>query len=312
MMIRRGLLTLLTLGFLACSPLLSAEPAKKVLYIGIDGTRTDALLAARAPNLHKLIETGAFSQQTQILSDRNTGSDTVSGPGWSSHLTGVWADKHGVKDNAFRDPHYDAYPHFFKRVKDARPSAYTVSLVTWEPIHKFIVSNADDSRSLLEKGDWEAGDRRVAEEAVRILREKNPDVMFVYFGNVDETGHKFGFHPKVPQYMAQLALVDRHVGAVLAALRARPTFADEDWLILAGTDHGGAGLGHGKGHENPDVRQVWFLANGPSVVPGKIEGPTALVDFVPTALTHLGIPIQPEWKLDGQPRALKSLAQEKN
>src|SRR4051812_20813467 len=72
-----------------------AARAKKVLIIGIDGCRPDALRAAKAPNLEALIRDGAYSGKAQ------TGDATISGPGWSSMLTGVWRAKHGVRDNRF-------------------------------------------------------------------------------------------------------------------------------------------------------------------------------------------------------------------
>jgi hypothetical protein len=115
----------------------------KVLILGIDGCRTDALRRANTPNLDQLIREGAMADTTSVVAERDTGADTVSGPSWSSILTGVWTDKHGVKDNSFRGANYDEYPHFFRRLKDARPGAVTVSLVDWAPIHDKIVSAAD-------------------------------------------------------------------------------------------------------------------------------------------------------------------------
>src|SRR4051812_12934347 len=89
-------------------------PNKRFLLIGIDGCRTDALLAAQAPNLHRLRDEGAFSAKNDILGERRTAAETVSGPGWTSILTGVWADKHGVVDNGFRQR--SRYGTFFARL----------------------------------------------------------------------------------------------------------------------------------------------------------------------------------------------------
>lgn len=67
------------------APAPAAEPKiKTVLVIGMDGVRTDALLAADTPHFDKLIDAGAFANNTQILSDHYRKSNTVSGPGWSS------------------------------------------------------------------------------------------------------------------------------------------------------------------------------------------------------------------------------------
>ena len=87
-------------------------PEGRVLVIGIDGVRPDALQIADTPAIDELISEGAFTNNTKILGDRYRENETISGPGWSSFLTGVWADKHGVNDNTFRGENYDEY-HIF-------------------------------------------------------------------------------------------------------------------------------------------------------------------------------------------------------
>jgi predicted AlkP superfamily pyrophosphatase or phosphodiesterase len=303
----RHCLVSLSLIVLAAAALAAeSPPRKKVLVIGIDGCRPDALKAARTPNLDRLIRDGVLVENTEIIGDRPTGSDTISGPGWSSILTGVWADKHGVKDNEFRGANYREYPHFFRRLKDARSDAVTVSVVSWPPIHERIVSAADVSLALLgETKDYAKADARVAAEAKRLLVEKNPDALFVYFGNVDETGHKTGFHPAVPEYRQAIEDVDRHIGEVLESIRSRATYGDEDWLVLVCTDHGGRGTGHGDGHAFPEIRMVFLIISGPSAKREPVRENTYLVDVAATALSHLGVALQPEWKLDGRPVGLK-------
>ena len=222
-----------------------AARVKKVLIIGIDGCRPDALLAADAPNLKGLIAAGAFSDQTQ------TGVDTVSGPGWSSMLTGVWADKHGVRNNEFRNPNYEKYPHFFRRLKEVKPELKLESIVQWAPIHEKIVSAADHSVAA-------RTDALVAEGAVKVLSQQDPDVLFLHFDEVDGAGHAKGFHPTVPEYMLAIEQTDEYVGKVLEALTARPNYKDEDWLILSSTDHGGKGTGHGGGANVPEIPHDLF------------------------------------------------------
>ena len=143
-----GIFCLLLSGTVLLPSLLAAEPVedrahKRVLIIGMDGTRPDALLKARTPAFDRLIREGAFTDQAQILGKRYQKNDTISGPGWSSILTGVWADKHGVHDNNFKGKNYELFPHFFKRLKRERPDTQTASLVSWEPIHEYILSEAD-------------------------------------------------------------------------------------------------------------------------------------------------------------------------
>jgi predicted AlkP superfamily pyrophosphatase or phosphodiesterase len=302
----------LLLAALICLPALARAadpPARKVLLIGIDGCRPDAIAKANTPNLDRLIRGGAFSTNTSILGPRKTDNDTVSGPGWSSIFTGVWADKHGVNDNDFKGKNYARYPHFFALLRQAKPDAVTASFADWKPIHDDILSAATVAEGTKDdlKGheQWAAGDARLAAAASKYLREADPDAVCVYFGQVDETGHAKGFHPTVPEYVAAIERVDRHIGDLLDAIAARPNAKNEQWLVIVTTDHGGQGTKHGGGHDVEDIRRVFLIASGPGV---KDPGPTRqtyLVDAVPTALAWLRVPIDPKWELDGTPFAVE-------
>lgn len=286
----------------------SAEPVKKVLFIGIDGTRWDALEAADTPNIDQLIAKGTLSVGTEIIAPRETKGDTVSGPGWSNLLCGVWPDKHGTIDNSFKGMNYKEYPHFFSRIKEVRPEVRTASYSDWGPISKHILSSADESMGEDAHGaaGYRDADVRLVTACATHLREKNPDVVMLYLGQVDETGHAKGFHPKVPEYIAAIERVDGLIGDVLAAMQARPKFTAEDWLILVGTDHGGIGTGHGGGRDIPEIRRTFMIVSGPSTMREKLEAQTYQVDHVATALTHLGIALKPEWKLDGRAVGLQA------
>lgn len=294
---------------LAACALNAAEPVKKVLYIGIDGTRFDSIEKASTPNLDGLIADGIYSPTCLILGERYRKNDTVSGPGWSSILTGVWADKHGAQNNTFAGTNYSEFPHFFARLKEVRPAARAVSLATWKPIHEKIVSAADVTRNYegKEKGakGYEQADVLATDEAVKELAEGNPDVLFLYIGQVDENGHAHGFHPTVPEYIAAIERADGLVGRALMAMKSRKTFGQEDWLVVVTSDHGGKGKGHGGGHADPDVLNSFLIVSGPAAQRGRFEEQVFLVDAPVTVLAHLGVAAKPEWKLDGRPVGLK-------
>ena len=259
---------------------------RKVLLIGIDGLRPDALEAARTPHLDDLIAHGAYSNHAQ------SGEYTVSAPGWSNILTGVWEKKHGVKDNSFRGAKYDRYPSLFTRIEKSYPSLSTVSIVSWEPINDKIIPVADKRHSNHED------DCLVMKLAVDTLTQENHDLIFVYFGDVDLAGHKYGFHPSVSGYRKEIEEVDGQIGSVLQAVYQRQNYSHEDWLILCTTDHGGRRGGHGQ--NTPQDRTIFYLASGKSVNPGKIERTPKQVDIVPTILKHLQISVDPGWGLDGK------------
>jgi predicted AlkP superfamily pyrophosphatase or phosphodiesterase len=304
-------LLVLTLGIWCAGSALAAEgTVKKVLVIGIDGCRPDAIVAAHTPHHDKLSERGTYCVDAQILAPRETQGDTVSGPGWSNILTGVWPDKHGVIDNSFRGSNYGDYPHFFTRIKQVRPEAVTGSFSDWGPIKDKILSGADVASAFPEGGakgleEYLIGDVQAADACAKFIADKDPTAVMIYLGQVDESGHRHGFHPKVPQYVTAIETVDGLIGKLIAAVESRPKFDQEDWLVVVCTDHGGVGLGHGGGRKTPEIRDVFLIFSGPSVIQQRTEEPSYQVDVVATALTHLGIKLDPAWKLDGKAIGLK-------
>jgi predicted AlkP superfamily pyrophosphatase or phosphodiesterase len=286
-------------------PANSAEPVKKVLYIGIDGTRFDAIEKAATPNLDALLANGIHSPTCLILGERYQKNDTISGPGWSSILSGVWADKHGVHDNSFNGRKYEQFPHFFARLKEVRSDAKTASFVTWKPIAEYITTAADTNEQFEEQAkgsvaDYDRYDTQATDAAIKHLGEANTDVLFLYIGQVDVAGHTHGFHPSVPEYVAAIERADKLVGRALAAVRRRKTFAEEDWLVVVTSDHGGQGKGHSGGHKTPEILNSFLIVSGSAAKRGTFDEQVYLVDAPVTVLAHLGVKPKDEWKLDGR------------
>lgn len=288
---KRSAVVLFLLAFLSGANAHGQQPAqKKALIIGIDGCRPDALLAAKAPNLHALIKNGAFSDKAQ------TGDMTASGSGWGSLLTGVWREKHGVRGNDFKLSNFTEYPHVLARLKKAKPDSFVASVVHWEPIKSQIVRKADITAAY-------KTDAEVTNASAAILTEKNPELLFVHLDDVDGAGHGHGFDPKQPRYLDAIAKADDQVGALLKAMENRPTYNKEDWLVVVSTDHGGSGKGHGQ--NTPEHRTIFLIVSGKSAARGTIDPPPSIVDIAPTVLRHLGIAIDEKWGLDGKAVGLK-------
>ena len=282
--------------------------APKVLLIGIDGVRPDVLAEVATPNIDALAAAGWYTDQAR------TTDPSVSGPSWSSMLTGVWPEKHGVTNNNFTGRNYATYPSFLTRAEAAHPELATFAALDWVPLAELdrvsfaemeddpgpVLPDAIDVREVVDGYDlgWAEADGEIAARAARHLSEADPDAMFVYFGNPDETSHR---HASIgTEYRDAIALSDTHVGMVVDAMRARPTFADEDWLVLMSTDHGRRPDG-GHGGDSPEEMIIFILASGPATAGWPSPGPAFIVDVAATALAHLGIGIDPAWGLDGRP-----------
>lgn len=267
---------------------------EKVLLIGIDGLRPDALLEAVTPNIDALRVEGAYSFAAC------TGTHTLSGPGWSNILTGVWEEKHGVIDNTFKEAKYGRYPTIFSRIEDSRSYLNTHVVTSLDWFTELILAKAD--RKTYHPFE-EEGDKRVAETASRLLSQHDVDLMFAYFMGVDEAGHAHGFDPAVAGYISKIETIDRYVGMLMKAITNRPGYHEERWLTILTSDHGGKGKSHhGMGEE---AMKVPFIMHGSGVQLGEIVPVPTHVDIAPTILAYLGIPIKQEWGLDGKIVGLK-------
>jgi len=275
-----------------------AGATPKVLLVGWDGVRPDVLRQVATPTIDSLAAAGTFSEMAR------TARPTVSGPDWSSILIGVWPEKHGVHSNDFSSNQYSDYPDFFTRIESVAPELNTFVAIDWLPLGTEtdggpLISDAVDRKVALDGYEWgwlEADSMSVA-SALEELRTGNPDALFVYDGAPDEISHQIGGIGE--EYRDAIAIADRHLGQMMEAIRARPTYPQEEWLVLVCTDHGRTRTG-GHGGDSPEESNVFYLASGPSAAVGQPTEPPATVDLAVTALTHLGIEIDPAWGLDGR------------
>ncbi|UCF21014.1 MAG: alkaline phosphatase family protein [Gemmatimonadota bacterium] len=275
------------------------EPAaKKVLVIGIDGVRPDVLAQVSTPHIDALIAAGAFSGA--VVSEART----VSGPSWSSILTGVWPEKHGVNSNDLSSNNYDRYPDFLTRLELERPELNTFAVVDWPPLGTEasggpLLGDTIDVKLTFdgEAAGYATADAQSVAAAVRYIGNQDPDAAFVYIGYPDVAAHEHGAASS--EYYAAIGMADAHVGALVEAVRGRATYAAEDWLILVTTDHGHLDEG-GHGGVTPEERTVFYLAVGPAALSGSPGESANLVDIAVTAMAHLGVEADPDWQLDGR------------
>src|SRR5262245_8964894 len=106
----------------------SASQKRKALIIGIDGVRSDALQLANTPNIDSLMAGGLYTWDAWHC------GITVSGPSWSTIMTGVWWNKHGVSNNNYTGSKFNQYPYFTTRAKELLPNLRCVEVIEWPPL----------------------------------------------------------------------------------------------------------------------------------------------------------------------------------
>ncbi|MDB5227720.1 MAG: type phosphodiesterase/nucleotide pyrophosphatase [Bacteroidota bacterium] len=256
----------------------------KVLLIGIDGCRTDAFRAANTPHFDSLAASGIRCWYV----DR--GPYTVSVPGWSTILHGVFPAKHGLIKNSFEGNHYAQYPDVFTIAKKVHPDWQLFSLTNWDGFMK-VTSNDTYCESF-------SNDAAVAAKAVEVLNKDNPDILLLHFDETDAAGHSSGFSPTNREYIKTIENIDEYAGSIFTAIQHREQVAAEKWLIIVCTDHGGEGTSHGDQDDIPQTRFVFFIVNGPGI-PAFDKTSAANTDLLPTMLKYLNISVDSSAGLDG-------------
>jgi hypothetical protein len=268
------------------APAAARAPVKKLLVVGMDGLNWDSAVTADAPTLDTLAAQGLLARS---LVQCPSTADSSSGPGWSNIATGTWPDRHGVTNNTFTGKQYATYPDFLTRLETADPARRTYSAVDWAALHhQGTFSAAIDTRITFD-GDangYAAQDVKITNDAVSRLGSDGPDATFVYLGNTDAVAHSSGTGTA---YLSAIAKQDQQLGQILTAVRTRPTYADEDWLIMVTTDHGHRVASGGHGGCGIDERGTFVLATGSGIAGGARPIDVRQVDVAATALQHFGV-----------------------
>ncbi|SNX65770.1 HAD superfamily hydrolase (TIGR01509 family) [Streptomyces sp. TLI_55] len=272
----------------------------RVLVVGIDGVRLDVLRRLPTPHLAGLAADGFL---TPVEVDADT--PTMSGPCWATIVTGVTAAKHGVWSNDFTGHRLDVFPDFATRLAE-QDGRRTFVAAGWRPLMQvrdggplfrapsrsvFIEPVADTPKS------WERCDEQITDAAAAVLAADEVDASFVYLGAPDETAHFLGCGEA---YEAAVRQADRRLGRLLAAIRSRPSYADEHWTVLVVTDHGHVDAG-GHGGRTPEERTAWLAAAGPGI--GAAPPVLRHVDVAAQVFAAIGRHPDRHWTLDGRPFA---------
>jgi len=256
---------------------------ERVVIISIDGLRPDRLLLADTPVLHAMVKEGAYTFWAK------TTAVSITLPSHVSMLTGMTPNKHGIEWNSdlpFSTPVYPNYPTIFET---AKLGGYTTAMVTGKS--KFGPLTKPGTLDYIFMPEKNLGaDSLVADEAVKVIQQMKPDLLFIHFPSVDGAGHKYGWGS--PEQLTAIGLADVAVGRVLTALEEAGI--RKSTFIIVTSDHGGQGKGHGA--DDARSRHIPWIASGPGVVKGfdltqiaELEVHTE--DTAATALYLLGAPM---------------------
>lgn len=201
---------------------------RKTLLIVVDGAVGSEVKAAMPPNLNSLSDFSIFSWDG--LNDYNN-RPVTNAISWTTLLTGAGSEKHKVNSNDFTT--YDAatYPSLFTRFKQEKPKLRTAAFTAAIAVATNLATDATVKNSF-------TADAAVKEAVVEELKNNNPALVMAQFSDVDKAGAATSYNISSAEYKNAILRVDAYIGEVLAAMRARPNFVNENWMVIITSNKG--------------------------------------------------------------------------
>jgi len=247
----------------------------KCLLIGYDGARADALFhtkddPAAGTQLLKADGGGIYNMYTGGNWWQLNFQDTSTACGWTTMLTGRWAREwggtgHGVTNNGVPKP-ADGPKLVFTELLENELVSKTSFIVSWKG--HFVNDNAAyihdiaywQQNSL--NADWITMPNDAGTFNMTLAEVQDPDgadMIMCILEYCDSAGHGYTFNIGVPEYEQAIKNSERDAAALIAAVKARTNYENEEWLILITSDHGGVFTGHGA--QFAGERQIFLAAN---------------------------------------------------
>lgn len=280
---------------------------KKVLFLGFDGMRADALTnVLHDENEFETNGYNAAPQYSGIAATAKTGAaylaycggekgkdnqqSTSTSASWTSQFTGVWGEKHGVRENEDTKNLY--YKTFM--LSYAEKGLKTSIAFDWGQYFdtnlkseiEYVMNNPqidmtfcdidrekatdlpkDALTDNLELYNFSATDtpseKAPYDEGMRdyILNriDGGDDIVCGIFHNIDSNGHTYAFSNTDNRYVDSVRTCDTYAYEITEIIKEREKEFNEEWLIVFSNDHGGIEQGHGK--QTAEERTTWIVTN---------------------------------------------------
>ena len=305
----RNLLKTAAFFLLISAGLNTTAQTRKAVFIIADGIPADVIEKLNTPNLKLIAKQGTYLR-AHVGGEKGGYSQTptISANGYNSLLTATWVNKHNVWGNDIKAPNYN-YWNIFRMFKNAYPNKKTAVFSSWTDNRTKLIGDrlsaagnihpdyAYDGYELdtVKFPHDKAGnymhliDEQVAAAAADCIKDKAPDLSWIYLEYTDDMGHKYG---DSPQYYDAIEKMDAQVGKIWTAIQYRKQHFKEDWLIFITTDHGrDEATGKNHGGQSTRQRSTWMVTSyRPLNSYAKFYTP-GIVDITPSINSFLNVKV---------------------
>lgn len=253
---------------------------KKVILILVDGMRPDGMMQCGNPYVEELLKKSAYTLKAQTV------FPSVTLPCHMSLFHSVDPARHGITTNFFM-PQVRPIEGLIERLDILKK--HTAFFITWERLRDLCRPCRLTHTYFINENKVANADQKITDVAIRYVNEENPDFIFLYLGDTDETGgHDAGWMSET-----YLQVVSKAMDCVKRVRDEVP--AEYDIILLA--DHGGHDRSHGT--DIPEDMTIPIIGCGPSFTPGELPEGLSIKDIAPTITKLLGAAPADEW--EGKP-----------
>lgn len=225
--------------------------SKKVLYIIMDGVKGSVVESLTPANITAITQNAIYSYDGLADFQYNQLTNAAA---WTTMLTGVDYTKHHVNNENFNGLNLQATPTIFTRIKESLGNVRAVSIAASAGFNDNLAVDASVKQTVTD-------DAAVKAAVVDELSTNDPSLVVAQFHSAEAIGATDGYTTTTPSYTTAIQNIDGYIGEIMKALKARKTYATENWLVVIASNKGGGTSGGASGSNiYDDLSRNTFLA----------------------------------------------------
>lgn len=248
---------------------------EKVVLILVDGMRPDGMLKCGNGYVNE------FLQQSSYCLNANSVFPSVTLPCHMSLFHSVTPDRHGVKINFYTPPVRPIEGLFERLTSRGKKCGMFYS---WGELRDLCRPGNVHISAFFKAHSCDNVDDRCTQAAIKAIKEEKLDFAFLYLGNTDSIGHKYGWMSE--EYLNTVAHAFECIQQVCEAA--------EDYHVIITADHGGHERTHGETIAEDMIIPIAF--RGEKFVKGLQLEECDLIDIPVTVADILGVDTPSDWE----------------
>ncbi|MDF2943476.1 MAG: hypothetical protein K0S01_2334 [Herbinix sp.] len=250
--------------------------SEKVILILVDGMASEAVVSCNHTFIQKMWKDGIGNLYSTTV------MPSVTLPCHMSLFHSVTPQRHGILTNTYVPQVRPVEGLMEQLKKQGKKSAF---FYNWEQLRDLSQPGSLAYSCCISMYHYLKSDNMLTDRAIQYTSEFSPDFIFLYLGETDEIGHKYGwdskeYHSQVYDSWSCIEKVYNTVG--------------NTYKIIVTADHGGHDCMHGT--DDPrDMKIPLIISRGSTMVASDKMDSANIIDIAPTITTLMGIKENEDW-----------------